>query len=90
MKSLVHVVNKHIMKTPYCKVILDLSKGSAYEYKQEDVLPTVIEYGRMHDGKFKTGCISGNFTYNKIMNIAFLIKRGCDESGIEEHSKIEY
>ena len=73
------------MKKEYCNVELDLSNGSAYEYNKDSVIPTVIKYGRMFDGKFQKGKIEGNFSNIKLHDIIFMIKRGCDPKEIYEH-----
>ena len=78
------------MKAEYCKVTLDLSLGSAYEYKHDSEIPTVIEYGRMYSGKFQKGKISGSFSNIKLHDIVFLIKRGCELSDIDERVKMVY
>jgi hypothetical protein len=67
----------------YCKVTLDLSIGSAYEYNKDAEVPTKIKYGRMYSGKFQKGIIEGNFSNTKLHDIIFLIKRGCQLSDMQ-------
>ena len=78
------------MKKEYCKVTLDLSIGSAYEYRVDSEIPTKIEYGRIHSGKFQKGVIKGDFSNLKLHDIIFLIKRGCELSEIETQTKLIY
>ena len=37
----------NILRKDYCIVTLDISEGSAYEYKINSEIPTKIEYGRV-------------------------------------------
>jgi len=78
------------MKKEYYKVALDLSEGSAYEYRKDSEIPTKIEYGRQFSGKFQEGIVEGNFSNVKMHDIMFLIKRGCDLSDIEERVRMIY
>ncbi len=78
------------MKTPFCKVTLDFSDGSAYEYKRDSDIPTKIEYVRYYSGKFQKGKIVGNFSNIKLHDIIFLIKRGSGLEDIEKQVKLIY
>jgi hypothetical protein len=64
------------MYEDYCKITLDLSRGSAYEFRSGSSIPTKIKYGRMHSGKFQKGNIEGDFNNNELHNIVYAIKRG--------------
>lgn len=83
-------MEKYISKKSYCRVTLDLTKGSVYEYRYTDAIPTKIKFGRMYSGKFQKGEIKGNFTNIKLHDIIFLIKRGCELSDIDEQIKLDY
>ena len=78
------------MKKEYCKVMLDFSSGSAYEYRKDSEIPTKIEYGRIHSSKFQKGIIKGSFSNVKLHDIIFLIKRGCELSAIETQVSTDY
>jgi len=88
LKSLKKYLKKKIMSEDYCEVILDLSKGSAYEYHEDSEIPTKIKFGRKFSGKFQEGIVEGNFSNKKTHDIVFSIKRGCELSEIEERSAI--
>lgn len=68
----------------YCKVTLDLSKGSAYTYGPERKIPTEIKYQRRYDGKIQKGKIIGEFTDLEMHNVIYLIKRGYSKEEINE------
>lgn len=78
------------MKKEFVKVILDMSIGSAYEYRKDSDIPTKIEYGRIHSGKYQKGVIEGNFSNIKLHDIVYLIKRGGELSEIEDRIKMVY
>ena len=70
------------MENLYCKVELDLSKGSAYEFNKDSKIPCEIKYHRMFSGKSQKNTIKGEFKYSHIHDIVFLIKRGCSTDEI--------
>lgn len=73
------------MKTDYLKVKLDLSIGSAYEYKKDSKIPTIIEFGRKFSGKFQEKIYIGSFSNEELHEIAFMIKRGIEIEIIDKY-----
>jgi hypothetical protein len=61
----------------FCKVTLNLSRGSAYEFRVDSKIPTAIEFRRKYSGKSQKCKIEGDFENHELHNIVFLIKRGC-------------
>lgn len=60
----------------YCKVFLDFSAGSAYEYQRDPKIPTIIKYKRKWSGKIQRGVITENLLIETMHNVVFMIKRG--------------
>ena len=68
-----------LIKREYVHITLDLSKGDAYEYyliMNKKTYPTIIRYGRLRNGKYQSGVMSGDWSIQEADNIHFRIKRG--------------
>lgn len=78
------------MKKEYFKVILDMSKRSAYEYRKDSEIPTRIEYGRRFDSKFEENIIESNFSNVKMHDLLYLIKRDANMEDIIKQMKANY
>jgi hypothetical protein len=76
-----------ILAKEYCKVELDLTAGSAYQYRADRVRPTTIKYGRNYDGKWETGSICQEMTNDQMHDVIFMIKRGQSKSEIHDYIK---
>ena len=72
------------MRQEFCKVELDLSYGSSYEYKKDSNIPTIIKFGRYFNGKFEKGNIEATLNNSELHNVVYLIKRGYDLKTIIE------
>ena len=78
------------MKKNYCKVITTFSGDNAYDYKIGDAIPTLIEYGRVYNGKWEEHRIVGNFNNLQVHDIVFLIQRGNNQEDILKQIKVDY
>ena len=58
----------------YYIATINFSGGNAYTFREVIKTPTIIKYGRIHDGAFQEGEIKGNYSNTKLMDIIYQLK----------------
>lgn len=79
------------LNLPFVRVYLDFgSDGNAYSYNVRSKIPTRIEYGRIYNGVYEKGKVTGDFSNQQLHDIVFLIKRGAERHEIDNQTRTEY
>lgn len=66
-------------------VTLDMSNGSAYQYRHDSKIPTTIRFNRRFDGRLQKGKIEHYLTNQELHNVMYLLKRGYEIETIYDY-----